>query len=57
MLVDEFGGRGRGGVLRHNKLVKWGFYSELYEEFLAYTDDDETNTCFEYIPLRGTSDK
>ena len=46
MLVDEFGGRGRGGVLRHNKLVKWGFYSELYEEFLAYTDDDETNTCF-----------
>ena len=37
--------RGRGGVIIHNNMLYWEFYSEVAEEFLAYVDDNETNTC------------
>ena len=45
MLVGELSYRGRGGVIIHNNMLYWGFYSEVAEELLEYIDDNETNTC------------
>ena len=47
----------RDDVLRHNKLVKWEFYSAVAEYLLAYVDDYETNTCSSDIPKSVTSHK
>ena len=57
MFFNAFRERGRGDVLRRNKLVKWEFYSAVVEYLLAYVDDYETNTCSADIPKSVTSHK
>ena len=44
-------------MLRHNKMVKWEFYYELFEDFLSYIDYDETNKHSEDVLTTGTSYK
>ena len=41
--VEEFRERLICDVLRRTNMVKWGFYYAVYDDLLAYVDDDETN--------------
>ena len=57
MSADEFKDRGRSIMLKRNNLVKWGFYSVVFEQLFEYIDYDKTNTCSVNIPTIGTSNK
>ena len=57
MSADEFKDRGRSIMLKRNNLVKWGFYSVVFEQLFQYIDDDKTNTCSLNITITGTSNK
>ena len=57
MSVDGFRYRQRSGMLRCDNMVKWKFYPVVYEDFLAYFDDEDTNTHYLDLPTRSTSHK
>ena len=57
MSVDALRDIGRGGVIRRNNLVKWAFCPAVDDDFLAYINDNETNTRSADILTTGTSHK